>query len=211
MKLLIIEDEEELAKSILAYFRSEDYLCELANDFEHAKEKINNYSYDCIVLDINLPGGSGLQLLEIIKGLKKNEGVIIVSAKNSLDDRINGLKLGADDYLSKPFHLSELNARVQSVIRRKKFDGANKIQENEVTIDLELKAVFVKGFPLTITKTEYDLLVFLIANKKKVVSKNAMAEHLSGDDADMFNNYDFVYAHIKNLKKNYPKLVVTII
>lgn len=201
MKVLIIEDERELALSIADYLSGENYLCEFAITYQEALEKIEVYEYDCILLDIMLPGGSGMKILERLKNLNKQDGVIIISAKNSLDDKIQGLHIGADDYLAKPFHLSELAARIYSVIRRKSFANTNVIQINELQIDLLGKSVKVHQELIPLTKKELDLLLYFIANKNKVVSKNAIAEHLSGELADMLDNHDFIYAHIKNLKK----------
>ena len=201
MKILIIEDEKELASSIGAYLTGEQYLCEYAETFKEALEKIEIYVYDCILLDLMLPGGDGLRLLEEIKYMKVEAGVIIISAKNAVEDKIKGLQIGADDYLAKPFHLSELAARIYSVVRRKQFGNSNIIQQNEIRVDLLAKMVYVNEKEITLTRKEYDLLLYFISNKNKVISKNALAEHISGDVADMFDNYDFVYAHIKNLKK----------
>jgi DNA-binding response OmpR family regulator len=201
MKILIIEDEPALAKSIGAYLADENYLCEFAPDFGQALDKINIYDYDCILLDLMLPGGDGLKILEEIKAQNKQDGVIIISAKNSLDDKIKGLQIGADDYLTKPFHLPELAARIYSVIRRKQFGNVNIIELNELKINLLAKTVTVNDKNVVLTKKEFDLLLYFISNKNKVISKSALAEHLSGDVADMFDNYDFIYVHIKNLKK----------
>jgi DNA-binding response OmpR family regulator len=201
MKILIVEDERELAKSIVQYLRQESYVCEVAYTANDATEKIMLHDYDCILLDITLPDGNGLKILENLKKEGKMEGVVIISAKNSLDDRVQGLNLGADDYLAKPFHLSELGARVSAVIRRKRFEGKNSINFHNITIDLMGKSVQVHGKEVDLTRKEYDLLLFLASNKNRVVSKNAIAEHLSGDDAEVFDNFDFIYAHMKNLKK----------
>lgn len=201
MKILIIEDEEELAQSIFAYLEGENYLCEIAGNFNEAYEKITLFQYDCILLDIMLPDGNGLILLEELRKEKKQDGVVIISAKDSVDDKITGLKIGADDYLAKPFHLSELSARIFSVIRRKKFDNTNQLDINELSIDLLSKTVKVNKKPVTLTKKEFDLLLFLIGNKNRVIPKSAVAEHLSGDMANMMDNFDFIYSHIKNLKK----------
>ena len=201
MKILIIEDEKELADSIAAYLQEELYHCECAVTFSAAFEKINIYNYDCILLDLMLPGGDGLKILEAIRKQRKQDGVIIISAKDSLEDKIAGLKIGADDYLAKPFHLSELMARIYSVIRRKQFASTNNIVLEELQIDLLAKRVFVHAKLLSLTKSEFDLLLFLIGNRNRIISKGALAEHLSGDRADMLDNHDFVYAHIKNLKR----------
>lgn len=201
MKILIIEDEPELAKSIADYLSGENYLCEFATSFDEAFEKVTTYEYNCILLDLMLPGGDGMNILEELKKQNKQDGVIIISAKNALDDKIKGLHLGADDYLAKPFHLSELAARIYSVIRRRQFANANIIQQNELQIDLLAKTLLIHNIPVLLTKKEFDLLLFFMGNRNRVISKNALAEHLSGDLADMLDNHDFVYAHIKNLKK----------
>lgn len=201
MKVLIIEDEKELSKSICTYLSSEQFITETAFDFNSAFEKISLYDYACIILDISLPKGSGLDILKELKANNKADGVIIISAKNSLDDKIYGLKAGADDYLTKPFHLSELGARVAAIIRRKSFDGKNKILFDELEISLDEKQVLINGKELDLTKKEYDLLLYFISNKNKVISKSAIAEHLWGDNMDLADNYDFIYTHIKNLRK----------
>ena len=201
MKILIVEDEQELAKSIVQYLHQESYVCEVAYTSSEAEEKVMLHEYDCILLDISLPDGNGLKILEKLKAERKLDGVIIISAKDSLEDRITGLNLGADDYLPKPFHLAELGARVASVIRRKRFDGNNQIKIHEISIDLLGKRVQVNGHIVELTSKEYDLLLFIVSNKNRVVTKNAIAEHLSGDDAEVFDNFDFIYAHVKNLKK----------
>jgi DNA-binding response OmpR family regulator len=201
MKILIIEDETELAKDIANYLSEENYLCEFAATFKEALAKIESYQYDCILLDIMLPDGNGMKILEQLNKQNKQDGVIIISAKNALDDKIEGLKLGADDYITKPFHFSELAARIYSIIRRKQFTNSNIIQQNELEIDLLSKTVLVKDKIIILTKKEFDLLLYFIGNKNRVISKSTLAEHLSGDFADMLDNHDFVYAHIKNLKK----------
>ncbi|MDW9379229.1 response regulator transcription factor [Chryseobacterium sp. JV558] len=201
MKILIVEDEAALTQSISEYLSGENYLCEAASTFSEAMNKIETFDYDCILLDIMLPDGNGLKILEEIKKQQKQDGVIIISAKNALDDKIEGLKLGADDYLTKPFHLSELMARVYSIIRRKQFSSSNVVKQNELQIDLLAKTVAVNDETISLTKKEFDLLIYFIGNKNKVISKSTLAEHLSGDLADMLDNHDFVYAHVKNLKK----------
>lgn len=201
MKILIIEDESELAASIAEYLAEEKYLCEFASTFTEAMNKIETFQYDCILLDIMLPDGNGLSILEELKNQNKQDGVIIISAKNALDDKIKGLQMGADDYLTKPFHLSELMARIYSIIRRKQFNNSNVVKQQELEIDLLSKTVAVNGKVIILTKKEFGLLIYFIGNKNKVISKSTLAEHLSGDFADMLDNHDFVYAHVKNLKK----------
>jgi DNA-binding response OmpR family regulator len=200
MKILLIEDEHALAQSITEYLSGEDYLCEHAATYGDAVERISLYDYDCILLDLMLPGGDGLQLLETMKNGNVRTGVIIISAKDSLDDKIRGIHIGADDYLPKPFHLSELSARIYALIRRTRYESNNIVWSGNLKIDLLSKEVSVNGETVVLTRKEFDLLLFLIGNKNRVISKKALAEHLSGDMADMFDNQDFVYAHIKNLK-----------
>lgn len=201
MKILVIEDEQALLESILDYFTGEGNICEHASDFQSAYEKISSYSYDCILLDLGLPGGEGLKLLTKLKELKKRDGVLIISARHSLDDRLAGLDLGADDYLVKPFHLSELKARVSAIIRRKNFDGDHIVVFQEISVNVAAMRVAVNEIPLTLTRKEFDLLVYFLSNKNKVVTKNAMAEHLWGDEMDMSDDFDFIYTHVKNLRK----------
>ena len=201
MKLLVIEDEESLLQSIIEYFAQEDFLCEVARSFREGIEKVEDFQYDCIILDINLPGGSGLQLLQHLRQYKKEDGVIIISARNSLDDKIAGLDLGADDYITKPFHLSELNARVKALIRRKYTQGINILQLGALQLDLLSRNVTCGQQKVALTKNEFDLLAYLLNNKNRVVSKRAIAEHLYGDQSDNMPSFDFVYSQIKNLKK----------
>lgn len=200
MKILIIEDEREFSKDITTYLSADHYLCEHAYNYAEAIDKIALYSYDCILLDLGLPGGDGLKILDEIKQREIDSGIIIISARGSLDDRIAGLKTGADDYLAKPFPLPELSMRIYALMRRKQFSHTNVIKSNGIEINLLAKKVSVGGTPVLLTKSEYDLLLFLIGNRNRVVSKNAIAEHLSGDMADMLDSHNFVYTHIKNLK-----------
>ena len=201
MKILLIEDELELQKSIEQYLEMEGNIVEISPDFSHAQQKISIYDYDCILVDITLPNGSGLDLLREIKLKKSKAGVIIISAKNSLDDKVNGLDLGADDYLPKPFHLSELNSRIKALIRRKSFDGNLEISINEIKILPHERRVLVHNQDVILTSKEYDLLLYFISNKNRVVSKSALAEHLWGDNSDRLDNFDFIYNHVKNLRK----------
>ncbi len=201
MKILIIEDEKELSDSICAYLDSESFICETAYDFPAAMEKIALYEYACIILDITLPGGNGLTILKELKANHKTDGVLIVSAKNSLDDKVAGLNTGADDYLTKPFHLPELGARVAAIIRRKSFEGKDTINLDVLTLHVRDKTASIQEKMVDLTRKEYDLLLYFVVNKNKVISKGAIAEHLWGDDMDMTDNYDFLYTHIKNLRK----------
>ncbi|MBI1767047.1 MAG: response regulator transcription factor [Bacteroidetes bacterium] len=201
MKVLIIEDEKELLNSISTYLRMEGYVCEEACDFQEGSEKINVYEYDCILADIGLPDGNGLALVELLKTKLSNTGVIIISARNSLEDKIKGLDIGADDYLTKPFNLSELNARIRSILRRRKFEGKKEIDFHEIRANPETLKVFVDQKPILLTKKEFDLLIFFIANKNKVLTKESIVEHLWGDYIDSADSFDFIYAHVSNLRK----------
>ncbi|MFT4222782.1 response regulator transcription factor [Dysgonomonas sp.] len=200
MKILVIEDERELSRNIVTYLSADNYLCEQAYNFDSAIEKISMYSYNCILLDLSLPGGDGLEILKEIKRRNIDSGIIIISARGSLDNKITGLKIGADDYLAKPFPLSELSVRIYALMRRQQFSHSNVLKSNKVEINLLSKAVTVNGNLVIFTKSEYELMLYLIGNKNRVVSKNAIAEHLSGDMADMLDSHNFVYSHIKNLK-----------
>lgn len=201
MKILLIEDEQGLAGSITDYLEPEGYLCETAADYFSAADKVSMYEYDCVLIDITLPGGNGLNLVHALKKKQSKAGIIIISAKNSVDDKIAGLDLGADDYLAKPFNLAELHSRIKSVIRRRSFAGEQELVFNEIRIFPESKTATVNGQPLTMTRKEYDLLLFFITNKNRVLTKEMIAEHLWGDAMDMADSFDFIYTHIKNLRK----------
>jgi DNA-binding response OmpR family regulator len=201
VKILIVEDETGLRDSIEAYFTGSDSICETANDFTSALAKVGVYRYDCVILDLTLPHGNGLDIVKHLKEYGHNDGVLIISAKNSLDDRLTGLDLGADDYLTKPFHLSELKSRVTAIVRRRSFNGSNHLKFKEIRIALDAKTVRVNDLVVKFTRKEYLLLLYFIANKGKVVSKSAIAEHLWGDNIDVADNFDFIYSHIKNIRK----------
>ena len=201
MKLLIVEDEKALSDAIVEYFTSEGYGCETALNFWAADEKVALYDYDCVLVDISLPDGSGFEVIKELKKRKLEAGIIIISAKNSLDDKITGLEIGADDYMTKPFHLSELNARIKSIIRRRNFSGQTEIIANEISIIPDEALVKVNNQPIELTKKEYDLLLFLLSNKNRVLTKESIAEHLWGDDMDTSDSFDFIYTHIKNLRR----------
>jgi DNA-binding response OmpR family regulator len=201
MKILIVEDEKELALSVKGYLEQDNYLCEIANNFNEALEKLELYHYECAVVDIMLPDGSGLELVEYLKKIHSSTGIIVASAKNSLDDRIKGLKLGADDYLSKPYHLSELSARIKSILRRRNFNGNNIITLEEIEIKIEEREVFIKNHRIDLTAKEFDLLLYFTSNINRVLTREAIAEHLIGDQADLIDTFNFIYTHIKNLRK----------
>lgn len=201
MKILVIEDEKAMLETIVRSLEEEKYVVESAVDFDTAMEKINLYEYDCILLDISLPGGSGLDILKELKENNKTDGVIIVSAKNSIDDKVAGLDLGADDYLSKPFHLAELHARVKSVLRRRKFEGSHHIVLGNIRVDPEAHEVFVNGEAVSLNRKEFDILLYFISNKNRLITRTALAEHVWGDNIDAADSLDFIYSQIKNLRK----------
>ncbi len=206
MKILLIEDEINLSETISEYLILEGYVCEVSYSFDLSLEKINLYNYDCVIVDIMLPDGNGLDIIRNLKSLNKSTGVIIISAKNSLDDKIVGLEIGADDYLTKPFNLSELVARIKSVVRRINFNGKNEIIFNEIIVYPEDTLVLVNNTELILTKKEFDLLIYLLSNKDRVVTKESIAEHLWGDSMDITDSFDFIYAHVKNLRKKITNL-----
>lgn len=201
MKLLVIEDETDLRDVIVASLEREKFLVESAYDYSSAMDKVVTYDYDCILLDIMLPGGSGISILEQLKKIKKQDSVIIISAKDSIDDKVKGLDLGADDYLTKPFHLAELNARVKSVIRRKRLDGQTIVELNNIKIDIEGRVVSVGGNPLSLNRKEFDILTYFISNKNRLINKTSLAEYIWGDHTDQADNFEFVYSQIKNLRR----------
>lgn len=201
MKLLVIEDEQELRENITTYFNEDGNICESCSNLSSAIDKLSNYNYDCVILDIGLPDGEGFEILDFLKKAMRDEAVLVISARDSLDDKIKGLNIGADDYLTKPFHLAELKARVASVYRRRAANSNNIIVFDEIVLNLLGRTVEVNNMPIVLTRKEYDMLLYFIANKGKVISKNAIAEHLWGDEMDMHNNFDFIYTHIKNLRK----------
>lgn len=201
MKILIIEDEPQMLENMRQTLERQEYIVETATDYLAANDKIGAYDYDCILLDITLPGGNGLELLKELKAMGKEDGVIIVSAKDSLDDRIKGLNLGADDYLPKPFHMAELHARVKAIVRRRNFEGNNQIDIGNVSIDPESRSVIIDGKEVVFNRKEFDVLTYMISNKTRLVTKTALAEHVWGDHIDQADSFDFIYSQIKNVRK----------
>lgn len=201
MKILIIEDEDGLSRNINSYFKEDGNICENAGNIAEAIDKLSLYSYDIVLLDIGLPDGEGFEILKLLKTQRKNEAVLIISACNSLDDKIKGLNIGADDYIIKPFHLAELKARVMATYRRKTANSNNEIVFNEITVNLLARTVVVNKIPIILTRKEFELLIYFLSNKGKVISKTAIARHLWGEEMDFYNNFDFIYTHVKNLRK----------
>lgn len=201
MKILIVEDEEELLSSIINYLQEASFECDFALHVKEARMKMSKVQYDCFVIDISLPDGSGLDLINDIKKQPHQPGSLIISAHNSTDHKVAGLNLGADDYLTKPFELSELNARLNSVLRRYRPPEKNTMVFNEIKVCMDTFQVFINSQEVYLTKKEYELLVYFITNRNKVISKHAIVSHLWGDYQDSQGSFDFLYAQIKNLRK----------
>lgn len=201
MKILIVEDEESLRDIMSRTLKKEGHVTETAGDYASAMEKLGVYSYDCVLLDIMLPGGSGLDILSHIKKTNKKLNVIIISAKDSIDDKVAGLELGADDYLAKPFHLAELSARIKSVARRSMSDGDFSFRFGNVELEPDNNRVRVIGKDLVLLKKEFDILKYFIQRPNHLVDKSVMAEAVWGDHIDQSDNFQFVYAQMKNLRK----------
>lgn len=201
MKVLIIEDNQELARNIRDFLGREGYICESTDTVEGAREKLFLFQYDCILLDIGLPDGSGISLLNFIRAEHKDCNVLIISARNALDDKIIGLEKGADDYITKPFHLAELHARIRAIYRRKNLGGASIVAFNEFSLNTDTFEARVGDVLLDTTPKEFDLLLYFIVNKNRVLSRQAIAAHLWGDYTDNLANFDFVYQHVKNLRR----------
>ncbi len=201
MKILIVEDEKQLLDSMMTFLKESGMLCEKAETLAEASEKADLYEYDCVVLDIGLPDGSGLKVINVLQKKQNQTGIVILSAKNSLDDRLLGLNFGADDYVTKPFYMPELVARIKSVVRRRSFQGKNEILFNEIRVVPDEMMMYVKDKLVSLTKKEHELLLYFLSNQNKVLTKESIAEHLWGDHADMADSFDFIYSHIKNLRK----------
>jgi DNA-binding response OmpR family regulator len=201
LKILVIEDERVLAESIASHLSKEGFMVESVYSYDDAIEKVNLYVYDCVVVDINLPGGTGFDIVEMLKRIKSSSGIIIISARNALEDRIRSLEIGSDDYLTKPFHLSELNARVKAILRRRHFGGNNEITYQELRVNYNTRRVFVGDTEVSLSKKEYDLLLYFMSNVDIALTKASMAEHLWGDNMDSADSFDILYSHIKNLRK----------
>ncbi len=210
MKILIVEDEPDLRETIRISLVKEHFVVETAADYFSALDKVNDYDYDCILLDIMLPGGSGLDLLRELKRLRRSDSVLIISAKDSLDDKVEGLELGADDYLTKPFHLAELNARVKSVIRRRQAKGDVSITMGNLLLYPDKRQVEVGGVPLQLNRKEFDLLYYFIVNPDRVINKMSLAESMWGDNIDQVDSLDFIYSQVKNLRRKLKQAEATV-
>tara|TARA_B100000378_G_C17966284_1_gene385400 strand:+ start:240 stop:950 length:711 start_codon:yes stop_codon:yes gene_type:complete len=201
MKILIVEDELEMLENMQNSLEKEEFVVETASAYKEAISKIGVYEYDCILLDISLPDGNGLHLLKVLKDKGISDSVIIVSAKDSLDDKVEGLDLGADDYLPKPFHMAELHARINAVLRRKKFNGSNTLEIANISIFPDKHSIEINKEPVSLNRKEFAILLYMATNKGRLVSKSALAEHVWGDYIDQSDNFEFIYSQIKNLRK----------
>jgi DNA-binding response OmpR family regulator len=201
MKILIVEDEKQLLDSMITFLKESGMNCDKAVNLAEAIQKVDSIDYDCIVLDIGLPDGSGLKVINEIQQKQNQTGIVIVSAKNSLDDRLTGLNFGADDYVTKPFYMPELVARIKSVVRRRSSQNKNEITFNELRVIPDEMLMYVSDKLVSLTKKEHELLLYLLSNQNKVLTKESIAEHLWGDHADIADSFDFIYSHIKNLRK----------
>jgi DNA-binding response OmpR family regulator len=201
MRVLIVEDEKQLLESIMTFLKESGMTCDKAVNLSEAIDKIDHNVYDCIVLDIGLPDGSGLKVINEMQQKENQTAIVIVSAKNSLDDRLTGLNFGADDYVTKPFYMPELVARIKSVVRRRSFQEKNEIAFNELRVVPDEMLMYINDKMVSLTKKEHELMLYLISNQNKVLTKESIAEHLWGDHADIADSFDFIYSHIKNLRK----------
>ena len=201
MKILLIEDESTLAQSILSLLLKEGFTAEWVSGFRAAIDKIEEDNYDCFLVDISLPDGNGLNIVRFLKKENADSGIIIITARNSLNDRIEGLDLGADDYLSKPFHLAELNSRIKAVLRRRKFAGLKTIEIDNLKIIPDNFEVFIDNELIEFTRKEFDLLLFLASNKNRVLTKDSISEHIWSNYNDISYSFDFLYSHVKNIRK----------
>jgi DNA-binding response OmpR family regulator len=205
MKILVVEDNAKLAQELVELLNDEGYITECVSNVSSGIDKVGVYQYQLMILDLNLPDGSGLRVLKRVRESGNDIGVLIVTARDNIDDKITGLNLGADDYVTKPFHKAELLARVKSIIRRRNSGGSNTILVNDIKIDTMSANVLVNDKSINLTKKEFDLLLYFVYNKNRVVTKESIAEHLWGDDIDQSDSFDFIYNHIKNLRKKISK------
>lgn len=201
MKILIIEDEIDLLQNSKEFLEAENFLVETAMDYPSGLEKVMNYQYDCILLDIMIPGGSGLDILKQMKAANRKQAVLILSAKDSVADKVLGLEIGADDYLAKPFHFAELLARIKSIIRRNAQEGSSLLTYKNITVDPENRIVRIADKTLSFNRKEFDILYYFLLRPNKLLEKTTLAEAVWGDHADQADNLDFIYSQIKNIRK----------
>jgi DNA-binding response OmpR family regulator len=201
MQILIVEDEASLMESMVSYLEMEGFRCEQAADFKTATCVIDKHDYLCMLIDLNLPDGDGLELVKLARENDSKSGIIIISARNAIEQRVEGLDAGADDYLVKPFHLSELVARVHSVVRRTRLEGGEMLRFDRIRVAPEERTCFVDEQQVELTQKELDLLLYFMSNRNRVVTKEGIADYLWGEYGGDYGSYDFVYTHLKNLRR----------
>jgi DNA-binding response OmpR family regulator len=201
MQILVVEDEDSLMESMVSYLEMEGFRCEQAGSYHAGLCSLDKHDYICMLIDLNLPDGDGLELVKMARKDHEDAGIIIISARSALEERVKGLELGADDYLVKPFHLSELVARIHSVVRRTRTQGEEILQFGVIRVMPDEKQCMVEGQPVDLTRKEMDLLLYLMANRNRVVTKESIADYLWGEYGGDYGSYDFVYTHLKNLRR----------
>ena len=201
MHILIVEDELPLMESMVSYLEMEGFRCEQATSYHAGLCSLDKHAYICMLIDLNLPDGEGLDLVRLARQNQTSSGIIIVSARNALEERVKGLSLGADDYLVKPFHLSELVARIQSVARRTRTQGEEILKFGVIRVMPEERTCYVNESQVDLTRKEHDLLLYMMANRNRVITKESIADYLWGEYGGGYGSYDFVYTHLKNLKR----------
>jgi len=205
MNILIVEDYQELAKELTDYLSKNGYLCKAVTTCNDALEEIEVNDYDALLLDLGLPDGSGFDVLKAVRKLKTKMAVIVVTARGELDDKINGLELGADDYLTKPFALTELGARLFAVIRRIHGYTVNELNVHGFKIQLQDYKVLFDENSIALTKKEFDIFQYLALNKNRVITRLQLTEHVWGDVLEVNSDSNFIDVHVRNLRKKLDK------
>ncbi|MFA8433426.1 MAG: response regulator transcription factor [Marinifilaceae bacterium] len=200
-EILIIEDDLSLQKTVEDYLNNLGFNCTLSDTIEKGKELFDKKFFPIVILDLGLPDGNGLNCIPLIKSLWNQTGVIIISARDKVEDRVDGLNLGADDYLVKPFHLSELNARINALLRRNPQFENQILTFEEIEIDTQSNMVKIANKQIDFSPKEYGLLLYFFENRSKVLTKESLFEHVWGENSVFMDNSDFIYTHINRLRK----------